>query len=77
MEIKDILLYYASRMNNLDLVKKLIRYGVDVNSHYYNMTPLMEAATNGHADIVEYLIKNGADVNAQDEIGTTSLIYAA
>ncbi|XP_033224897.1 ankyrin repeat domain-containing protein 17-like isoform X3 [Belonocnema kinseyi] len=39
-------------------------------------TPLMEAASAGHADIVRLLIAHGADVNAQSTSGNTPLMYA-
>ncbi|XP_055955121.1 ankyrin repeat domain-containing protein 17 isoform X1 [Patella vulgata] len=40
-------------------------------------TPLMEAASGGHADIVRLLIAHSADVNAQSSAGNTPLHYAA
>ncbi|CBY33540.1 unnamed protein product, partial [Oikopleura dioica] len=40
------------------------------------MTPLMEAAYNGHEDIVTLLINHGVDINAKSSTGNTALMYA-
>jgi len=40
------------------------------------MTPLIAAATAGHADVVDVLLAAGADVNAADARGRTPLIVA-
>jgi ankyrin repeat domain-containing protein 17 len=44
--------------------------GVEDRGIKGDCTPLMEAASAGHADIVRLLIDNGADVNAQSSTGT-------
>jgi len=43
--------------------------GVEDRGIKGDCTPLMEAASAGHADIVRLLIDNGADVNAQSSTG--------
>ena len=40
------------------------------------MTPLMLAAEKGQADIVQTLLERGADPNAQDDRGSTALMFA-
>ncbi|XP_059471305.1 ankyrin repeat domain-containing protein 17 isoform X2 [Neocloeon triangulifer] len=50
--------------------------GVEDRGIKGDCTPLMEAASAGHADIVRLLIENGADVNAQSSTGNTPLMYA-
>ena len=40
------------------------------------MTPLMEAAYNGHTDIVTLLIDHGHDINRKSSTGNTALMYA-
>jgi len=40
------------------------------------MTPLMVAASAGHADVVGYLIENGADVKRKNKKGQTAVDLA-
>lgn len=48
--------------------------GVEDRGIKGDCTPLMEAASAGHADIVRLLIDNGADVNAQSSTGMRILL---
>ena len=41
------------------------------------VTPLHEAAWNGHRATIEALLASGADINAKDEYGATPLHLAA
>ncbi|MFH0837661.1 MAG: ankyrin repeat domain-containing protein [Patescibacteria group bacterium] len=51
-------------VENLDMVKLLIKYGADVNGEdTLGQTPLWVAAGNGLADTVKYLLSKGADTN--------------
>jgi ankyrin repeat protein len=57
---------------------ELIRGGVDVNTAESDgRTPIMAAASEGHADAVRLLIEAGADVRARDQSGDTALSEAA
>lgn len=64
---------------NIDLVKKMIDMGADVNvaSNRYS-TALMAAAKIGHPDIVKLLVSKGANINARNaDHNITPLIWAA
>ena len=61
-------LVWASSNGYLDIVKKSLKDGADINwvNEYpskYNWTPLFYASLNGYYEIVEYLLKHGAIVN--------------
>ena len=71
-------IHIASAEGHLSFVKKLIKYGVEVNSgDQGNMTALHWAAKEGKDIVCTYLLSVGADVNAaQDGHLSTPLIYA-
>jgi len=64
--------------SNIDIVKLLIDYGVDINAsnRYYN-NALTLAAVYGYSDIVKLLIENGANINYAGEEGSTALMNAS
>jgi len=49
---------------------------VDDRGNKGDLTPLMDAASQGHLEIVKLLISHGADVNAQSACGNSPLMYA-
>ena len=53
----------AAQSGDLALVRYHIRMGENPNYQHpeFLTTPLIEAATFGHAEIVEFLLQNGAD----------------
>ncbi|MFM2200354.1 MAG: hypothetical protein RL769_409 [Pseudomonadota bacterium] len=72
------LLMIALQNDNLNVVKKLIENGVDINlKDGYGNTALILASQRGHLEVVKELIKNGADINLQSYIGYSALIYAS
>jgi ankyrin repeat protein len=66
----------AISKGEVDFVKKLISYGVDVNQKSNGLTPLMIAARYNKVDIIKLLLANGARAKDQNEIGITALKYA-
>ncbi|MDT8397538.1 MAG: ankyrin repeat domain-containing protein [Pseudomonadales bacterium] len=56
-----------SSKDRLQIIKKLVELGSDVNWHdNYGITPLMTAANFGDVEIIQYLIDAGADLGAYD-----------
>ena len=68
-------LMLASLRGHLDLVRKLINRGADVNKTGW--APLHYAATSGHVEIMELLLENHAYIDAESPNGTTPLMMAA
>jgi uncharacterized protein len=68
-------LMMAALKGHLDLVRKLIARGGDVNKTGW--APLHYAATNGHLDIMRLLLENHAYIDAESPNGTTPLMMAA
>lgn len=69
-------LCYAIIKGDVDVVKKFIEYGADVNETARGITPLMYAAHYNQTEIVALLLKKGARLDARDERGKTALDYA-
>ncbi|KAK3593769.1 hypothetical protein CHS0354_014307 [Potamilus streckersoni] len=68
------LIHLASRKGMKDVVEKLIRKGMSVNSSNENGNTAMHyAAREGHIEVVELLIKNGADANITNKDGNTAM----
>ena len=68
-------LMMAALKGRLDLVKKLIARGADVNKPGW--APLHYAATGGHLEIMELLLDQNAYIDAESPNGTTPLMMAA
>ena len=73
---KSTPLCVAIQKGEIDLVKKMVEYGADVNEKSLGMTPLMVAARYNKAEIIRFLLANGADTKVKDEKGFTALRYA-
>lgn len=61
---------------DVDGVRKLISYGVDVNQESQGKTPLMLAARYNSVEIIKLLLEKGAKLNRKDERGQDALKYA-
>ena len=70
-------LHSASCEGHLQVVRYLLRSGVDVNLRDSGLeTPLLLAAWAGHCDVVQCLLEHGADVDLRDQFQYTSLMLA-
>lgn len=69
-------LIVAISKGDIEIVKKFIEYGADVNERSNGMTPLMIAARYNKVEILKILISKGARLNEKDENGYTALKYA-
>ena len=66
--------HYAAVRGHVDIVQKLIKSGVDINTRDAdNRTPLHWAATSGWVNVAEFLIANGASVNIVQKDGFSAL----
>jgi ankyrin repeat protein len=68
-------LMMAALKGHVDLAKKLVERGADVNKTGW--TPLHYAATGGHVAIIELLLDQHAYIDAESPNGTTPLMMAA
>lgn len=66
----------AISKGDIEVVKKFIQYGVDVNEKSNGMSPLMIAARYNRVEIIKVLLSNGANLNTKDEKGFTALKHA-
>ncbi|MBF4519420.1 ankyrin repeat domain-containing protein [Flavobacterium sp. ANB] len=61
---------------DIEVVKKFIEYGADVNEKSDDMSPLMIAARYNKVEIIKVLLAGGARVSDKNEQGYTALKYA-
>lgn len=62
--------------NDIEMVKKLIQLGADVNEFSGGKSPLMYAARFNNVEMIKLLVANGANLKAKDKHGRTALDYA-
>jgi len=72
-------LLFFSFINNLKIMKLLIKNGMDINySSKYGKTALINSIISENIESIKWLLENGADINLKaGEHGTTALIEAA
>jgi uncharacterized protein len=71
-------LHWAVRLDDLNLVNRLIRAGANVKaSNRYGVTPIQLACTNGSASAVGRLLEAGESANATGPYGETALMVCA
>lgn len=71
-------LLFAAREGNLEMARRLIEAGADVNRPAANGTaPLVVAITNNHIELAMFLLDQGADPNAADAFYKRTPLYAA
>ncbi len=79
IESKDSALFYRAAANgNLDIIKRMLNKGININARFHlaGGTALMAAAQHEHKEVVEFLIKNGADITLQDYNNNATLVYS-
>ena len=77
-------LHLASAHGHVEVVKRLIQAGGEVNQKCKSgwtqdedgSTPLHEASRNGHVDVITALLSAGADKTIKNEDGSTPYVYA-
>jgi ankyrin repeat protein len=68
----------AAREGQLEVVKNLMKSGVDIDCELkYGSSALMIAASRGHDDIVRLMASSGAKVNRRNKFGISPLSEAA
>ena len=61
-----------------EVAELLVAKGANINAKdYAGVTPLHDAASQGHKEVAEFLLAKGADVNAKADNGRTPLHQAA
>ena len=71
------LLTESLEFEEINIAKKLIECGVNVNIHDYKRdTALLLATRKDYKDVVELLLKHGANPNLKDDNGNTAIIEA-
>jgi ankyrin repeat protein len=66
----------AVSKGDLEIVKKFIEYGADVNQISEDMSPLMVAARYNKVEILKVLLASGARPSDKNDKGYTALKYA-
>jgi uncharacterized protein len=67
-------MHYAARHDHVEVAKRLLQAGADVNAREANgITPLLMAISNDNVAAAQWLLAKGGDVNAQDWYGRTPL----
>lgn len=66
----------AISKGDVEVVKKMIKYGANVNEKVNGMTLLMHAARYNQVEIMELLVEAGANVNEKCKKGFTAAKYA-
>lgn len=61
-------LHVASRVGNLDMVKRLVELGADINmaAGTYEAGPLITAISSGYIEIVKYLLSLGVKIDLSE-----------
>ena len=71
----DSILLEAAYQGRLEVVKKMLEKGEDINQvNKYHQTPLYLATLNRKIDVVEHLLKSGADYNIARDRGDTPIM---
>jgi ankyrin repeat protein len=77
-KLRDAALRAAVEVNCKDLAEFLLSAGADINAKEEKggATPLMAAASRGHADLIRWLLVSGADIAALNDDRQTAVNFA-
>eukprot|EP00483_Globobulimina_turgida_P013688 UN13714 len=74
------LLHTAVEYNQIEMLKMLVHYGMDINSKSGELTlsntPLHLAVTKGNLNMVATILGLNGDINSQNDLGLTALAIA-
>lgn len=71
-------MHIAAINNRINMMRKLLKHGADVNARGNNLaTPLSAAAISDNYEAAEFLLKNGARIDDYDTEGVTPMLAAA
>lgn len=73
-------LMIAAERGNHNIVKKLLKNGVDLHNISYSQKlskPIHLAAYEGHIEVIKEILNNGVDIDLTDSYGRTALCCAA
>lgn len=70
------LIYNMVTINNLDIIKRLVMFGGDINAKYKEYTPILLACINNCTEVAKFLIEMGCDINCCNNLNRTPLMYA-
>jgi ankyrin len=67
-------LLYAARHDHVEVARRLVKAGADVNAREANdIWPLLMAISNDNVAVAHFLLENGSNVNGQDWYGRSPL----
>lgn len=73
----DNSLLEAVKNNDMEKIKELIKFPIDINiKDSYGWTPIMWASKNGNKDLVEILLSMGADTSIRNNDGQIPAVIA-
>ncbi|KZV62434.1 ankyrin [Peniophora sp. CONT] len=75
--LRAAVLYVAADVDNVDIMRWLLRLGLDANTPFRGETALHAAVSCERRESVEVLLRNGADPTLRSKTGKTPLCIAA
>jgi ankyrin repeat protein len=71
-------IYRHAAYGDLDKIKKLLNFGIDINTRDQGGYTMLHWATQeSHLDLIKFLISAGSNIYLKDEEGFTPLYIAA
>jgi ankyrin repeat protein len=76
VELEKYSINQSILLDDLEVVKQIIKSSKCIDIDLYGQTPLMVAVANGRENMAFYLVQAGAEINKQDYAGNTPLMLA-